>query len=197
MAFKYAVVLTGSISTGKSSVAKIFSSFGWSIIDADIIAHQILDEQFEEIAKLFGTGVVNKEKVLRKKLGKIIFNNKKKRELLESFLHPLIYKKIEQLSSKEDHFKKPYFIDIPLFFETKCYPIEKSLVVYTRKEKQLKRLIKRDGYSEQDALSRIEIQIDIELKRKYATYVIDNNNDMIQLKNECERVKEKILGDFI
>jgi len=196
MAFHYAVVLTGSIATGKSSVATIFSSFGWHIIDADTLAHKILDEQSEEISRLFGKVLVENGKVLRKELGKIIFHDMKKKEELESLLHPLIYEEIEYLSTQEDEYEKPYLIDIPLFFETNRYPIEKSLVVYTRKEKQLKRLMQRDGYNKAEALSRIESQMDIEEKRKSATYVIDNSGDLNHLKHECERVKEIILGDF-
>ena len=196
MAFEYAVVLTGSIATGKSSVADIFTSFGWSVIDADKIAHVLLDEQYKLIATMFGKEYTENNKVKRKELGKLIFKNKKKKEALEGLLHPLIYQKIEDLATKEDTFKNPYLVDIPLFFETKRYPIEKSLVVYTSKEKQLKRLMQRDGYNKQEALSRIESQIDIETKRKMATYIIINMSDLEALTHECNIVKEQILGDF-
>ena len=196
MAFEYAVVLTGSIATGKSTVAEVFSSFGWSVIDADKIAHTILDKQYEAIASMFGEGYIVNSKVKREELGKLIFKDKKKKEELEALLHPLIYQEIEYLSLKEDRFKKPYLIDIPLFFETKRYPIEKSLVVYTTKDEQLKRLMQRNGYNMQEALSRIASQIDIEKKRQMATYVITNINDLEALTNECKSVKEQILGDF-
>ena len=66
MAFEYAVVLTGSIGTGKSSASKIFTSFGFEIIDADKIAHQVLDGQYQKIAQLFGTDLVKNNKVDRK-----------------------------------------------------------------------------------------------------------------------------------
>ncbi len=196
MAFKYAIVLTGSIATGKSTVAKFFSFFGFMVIDADKIAHTILDQEHNKIASMFGNKFVKKNKVKRKKLGKLIFKDKTKKEELEALLHPLIFKEIERLSEIEDRFGKPYLVDIPLFFETKRYPIDSSLVVYTNKETQLKRLMQRDGYNKKEALSRIESQIDIEEKRKRATYLIDNAGDLKQLKNECERVKEKIVKDF-
>jgi len=93
-------------------------------------------------------------------------------------------------------YKKPYFVDIPLFFENERYPIRRHLVVYTPKEQQLERLMQRDRYNEEDALMRIETQIDIEEKRKHATYVIDNSGDLHQLIDECEKVKIEILGDF-
>jgi len=195
MAFKYAIALTGSIATGKSSVAAWLAAQGFHIIDADKVAHRILDEQHQAIAAMFGSALVKEGKVDRKALGAIVFSDSAKREKLEALLHPLIYDEIERLSEKQDQFKKPYFIDIPLFFENERYPIKRSLVVYTPKEQQLERLIQRDGYSEEEAHKRINAQLPVEEKRKRATYVIDNSGTLTQLEKECERVKEEILND--
>jgi len=197
MAFKYAIALTGGIATGKSTVAKAFSTFGFTVIDADSIGHKILDEQYLSISQMFGAEFVEKNKVNRKKLGKIIFEDKTKREYLESLLHPLIFKEIEKLSEQKDKACTPYLIDIPLFFETKRYPIEKSLLVYTDKETQTNRLILRNGYNQDEAKIRIESQLNIEDKREHATYIIDNTSNLLNLNNECKRVHEEIIRDFI
>ena len=66
----------------------------------------------------------------------------------------------------------------------------------SEKEQQLKRLMQRDGYNTEDAQKRIETQIDVNEKRTKATYIIDNTGELNQLQEECERVKEEILGDF-
>ncbi len=195
MAFKYAIVLTGSIATGKSSTVKLLEASGFHIIDADKIAHKILDEQHQAIAEKFGETLVHEGKVDRKALGAIVFSDNTKRKELEALIHPLIYDEIERLSVEQDKLGKPYFIDIPLFFENKRYPIEKSLVVYTTKEQQLERLMQREGYTKEEALNRIQAQIPVEEKRKLATYVIDNSGTLTQLEKECERVKEEILND--
>ena len=195
MAFKYAIALTGSIATGKSSTVKLLEDAGFHIIDADQIAHQILDEQHQSIADLFGETLVSEGKVDRKALGAIVFADSNKRKALEALLHPLIYKEIERLSVEQDKWGKPYFIDIPLFFEGGRYPIEKSLVVYTTEEQQLERLMHREGYTKEEALNRIQTQIPVEEKRKLASYVIDNSGTLTQLEKECERVKEEILND--
>ena len=195
MAFTHAIALTGSISTGKSSAVALLSAWGFHIIDADTIAHQVLDEQHEAISDLFGKNFVREGKVDRKALGAIIFTDSNKRKELEALLHPLIYNEIERLSIEQDRLGKPYFIDIPLFFENGRYPIEKSLVVYATKEQQLERLMKREGYTEEEALNRINTQIPVEEKRKRANYVIDNSGTLTQLEKECERVKEEILND--
>ena len=196
MAFEYAVVLTGSIATGKSSVIKILSGYGFHFIDADKIAHQILDKQYQTIAEMFGAELIVNNKVDRKALGAIVFADPEKRKELEALLHPLIYDEIERQAVIQDRLQEPYIIDIPLFFEGGRYPIEKSLVVYTTQAQQLERLMQRDGYNKEDALKRIESQMDIDEKQKRATYVIDNSGDLNQLQHECKRVKEQILGDF-
>ncbi len=195
MAFKYAIALTGSISTGKSTVLKYFTSFGFHSIDADHIAHEVLEKQSDNIAELFGKSLIVEGKVDRKALGKIVFSDVRKRKMLEALLHPLIYNEIEVLSAKEDLLGKPYLVDIPLFFEGGRYPIEKSLVVYATQTQQLDRLIHREGYTREEALARINTQISVEEKSKMATYVIDNSGTLTQLKQECERVKEEILND--
>jgi dephospho-CoA kinase len=196
MAFTYAVVLTGSIATGKSSVAKIFKAFDFTIIDADSIAHQLLDRHAQEIIKLFGEHVQKGKVIDRQALGSIVFQDIQKRTALEALLHPLIYDEITRLATLEDKKKKPYLVDIPLFFETNRYPIKKVLVVYTPKSLQLQRLMQRNGCSEDEAQSRIAMQIDIEEKKQKATYLIDNSYDIEHLQEECDKIREQIVGDF-
>jgi len=196
MAFQYAVVLTGSIGTGKSSTAGILEKLGLQIIDADSIAHKILNEEHQAIGKLFGSHLIHDEIVDRKALGEIVFEDTKKRKRLEELLHPLIYIKIEYLAAKLDKNKIPYLVDIPLFFEGNRYPITKSLVVYTPIGLQLQRLMRRDNSNTIDAQKRIDTQISIEEKRAKADYVIDNSGTLAQLEHECRRVYDEILKDF-
>ena len=194
MAFKYAVVLTGGIATGKSTVAKFFSSEGFNIIDADKIAHLMLDLHQDKIAELFGQHCVVDGKVARKELGKLIFANPSEKLRLEKLLHPLIFDEIERQSIELDTLKKRYIIDIPLFFESKGrYPIKRSIVVYTEPNIQLQRLMLRDGSTKIEAQQRIDSQFPIEEKRDLATYIIDNSKDLKNLHQECIRVKEELL----
>jgi len=194
MAFKYAVVLTGGIATGKSTVAKFFLSEGFNIIDADKIAHSILDLHQDKIAELFGQHCVVDGKVARKELGKLIFANPSEKLRLEKLLHPLIFDEIERQSIELDTLKKRYIIDIPLFFESKGrYPIKRSIVVYTEPNIQLQRLMLRDGSTKIEAQQRIDSQLPIDEKRDLATYIIDNSKDLKNLHQESIRVKEKLL----
>jgi len=196
MAFKNAIVLTGGIATGKSTVANIFKEYGFEIIDADKIAHETLDLHHQEIAELFGSEYVEEGKVIRKKLGALIFGDEKEKARLEALLHPLIFEEIEKESIELDKKEEPYLVDIPLFFETNRYPIEKSIVVYIPQQMQLERLMKRDNSTQQEAQSRIDAQMDIEEKKHKATYLIENKKDLEALKRVCDKVKIKIEEDF-
>ncbi|WP_323589998.1 dephospho-CoA kinase [Aliarcobacter butzleri] len=191
--FKNAIALTGGISTGKSTVCNLLKLHGFLTIDADKIAHKLLDENSSKIEELFGKEYVENGKVLRKELGKIIFSNEENKLKLEALLHPLIKEEIIKESKIYEEQNKPYFVDIPLFFEKMHYPIFKSLVIYTPKELQIQRLMKRDNIDEKEAKLKISNQMDIEEKRKLANIVIDNSKDLKHLQNEVERVIGEII----
>ncbi|WP_310439253.1 dephospho-CoA kinase [Sulfuricurvum sp.] len=192
MAFEYAIALTGGIATGKSTVASLLGLNGLRIIDADTIAHRILDEHSAWVVERFGDAFVKNGKVDRSALGKIIFADPEAKKELESFLHPKIRAAIEEQSEKQDRLKYPYLIDIPLFFETSSYPIKNSVVVYTPKALQLERFMKRNGFSEEESLRRIESQMDIDEKKARATWVIDNSSNLKHLQRECEQFVDTI-----
>jgi dephospho-CoA kinase len=192
MAFEYAIALTGGIATGKSTVASLLGLNGLRIIDADTISHRILDENSAWVAEHFGAEFVSGTKVKRSELGKKIFADPVAKKKLEDFLHPKIRAAIEEASAKQDALKYPYLIDIPLFFETSSYPIKNSVVVYTPKSLQLERFMKRNGFSEEESLRRIESQMDIEEKKNRATWVIDNASNLKHLQKECEEFVETI-----
>lgn len=191
--FKNAIVLTGGIATGKSTTASLFMLHGFLTIDADKIAHKLLDLNTNIIQEMFGPEYIQNNKVLRKELGKLIFNSPKDKEKLENFIHPLIKEEIIKEASVFEAQNKPYLIDIPLFFEKGNYAIDRSIVVYTPKDIQIQRLMNRDNSAKDDAISRIENQMDIEKKKDLSTYVIDNSLDLKNLQKEVERVKKEIL----
>ncbi|QOY54615.1 dephospho-CoA kinase [Candidatus Sulfurimonas marisnigri] len=197
MAFKYAIALTGGIATGKSTVASLLALNGMRVIDADSISHEILDASSSWVRENFGDEYVNGSKVDRAKLGSLVFSNVDAKKKLEEFLHPKIRAEIELRSIKQDSFKFPYLIDIPLFFENGAYDIKDCVVVYTPSDIQLERFMKRNGYSKDESLRRIASQMPIEEKKKRATWVIDNSKNLKHLQQECEEfvdmIKEKYL----
>jgi dephospho-CoA kinase len=140
--------------------------------------------------------VLNK-KVNRAKLGEIVFSDHHAKKKLEDYLHPKIRKEIEKQSIKQDSFKFPYLIDIPLFFENGNYDIKESVVVYTPKDIQLERFIKRNGYTKEESLKRINSQMPIDEKKSKATWVIDNSKDLKHLQQEVEDFVAKIKEQYL
>ncbi len=191
---KNAIVLTGGIATGKSTASALMQLFGFRVIDADKIAHEVLDNSILEIEEAFGKEYIKDYKVDRKALGALVFADANKRAKLEAIVHPKIKDEILTKAKEQEKLGKPYLIDIPLFFEREgAYNIEKSIVVYAPLELQLKRLMQRDSLSKEEAMQRINAQLPIEVKKQKATFLIDNSKDLTHLQKECERVKEEIL----
>ena len=188
------IVITGSIATGKSTVCELLREQKYSIIDADGIAHSVLDQNCQNISELFGSEYIIDGHVDRKKLGSLIFKNKDEKQKLENLLHPLIreiiLKKCNELSARE----KLFFVDIPLFYETKAYPFDNVAVVYAPRKVQIQRLMQRNNMSVEDALERIDSQIDIETKKQKADFVIDNSGSKEALKETLKIFLQRITG---
>ncbi len=197
MAFEYAIALTGGIATGKSTVASLMALNGMRVIDADTISHEILDASSSWVQETFGEEYINGSKVNRTKLGSLVFSDDGKKKVLEEFLHPKIRAEIEKRSIKQDGFKFPYLIDIPLFFENGAYDITDSVVVYTPRDVQLERFIKRNKYSEEESLKRIASQMPIDEKKSKATWIIDNSKNLKHLQREVEDFVEIIKAKYL
>jgi len=193
--FPNAYVITGSIASGKSTVVNLLKERGFSVIDADVIAHEQLEICKREIVEVFGEQILDEAgKIERKKLGAIVFNEPKKLKNLEQILHPKIKAEILSKASQLEHLGQVYFVDIPLFFEKKeRYAEFKNVaVIYAPKELLLSRLMSRNALSLEDAKARVELQMDIEQKKKMAKFVIDNSNGRENLELELEKFLKQI-----
>lgn len=188
MNFEYAIALTGGIGSGKSTTASLLKLYGYSVIDADKIAHEILEQNTQEIVKVFGNSILNaEENIDRSKLGDIVFKDHALKQQLENILHPKIKEAIKHQADKLDEKKVPYFIDIPLFFETNHYPIKEVLLIFAKEEIQIQRIKKRNNFDNQTIMQRIKAQIPLKKKIKMASYVINNNGSLENLQKEIEK----------
>lgn len=173
--------LTGSIATGKSTIANMFKELNIEVIDADLIAREVVEPgkpAYLEIVKTFGEAILLENKELnRKALGEVVFNDEDKRKKLNKIIHPAIRKEMIAQRDKLIELNHPAIVmDIPLIYESGLEDyVEKIVVAYVTEKTQLKRLIKRDQCTKEEALSRIHSQINIEEKAKKADAIIDNN----------------------
>lgn len=193
--FPNAYVITGSIASGKSTVVNLLKERGFSVIDADVIAHEQLEICKGEIVKEFGEQILDEAgKIDRKKLGAIVFREPKKLKNLEQILHPKIKAEILSKASQLEALGQVYFVDIPLFFEKKeRYAEFKNVaVIYAPKELLLSRLMSRNAINLEEAKARVELQIDIEQKREMAKFVIDNSGDRENLELELDKFLKQI-----
>ena len=190
--------LTGSIGTGKSTIAKKLIERNIPVIDADLIAREVVEpgkEAYEKIVETFGEEILQEDQTLdRKKLGAIVFEDETKRKALNEIVHPAIRK--EMLAQRDAYMKQKepcVVLDIPLLYESKLtHFVEKVIVVYTDREVQLERILKRDHITKEEALQRINAQIDVKEKAKWADAVIDNNGTI----EESERQLLDILANW-
>ena len=187
--------LTGNIACGKSTVAAIFKELGATLIDADKVARDIVGKDKPTLGKIinhFGNEVINKDGTLnREKLGRKVFNDKNQRQILNDITHPEIFKEINNLIEKyRSEGQKIVIIEAALIVEREKLKkiIDKLIVVSTSKDIQIKRLKDRDGFSKEQAILRINSQIPIEEKIKHADYVIHNDSDISNIKNQVETI---------
>lgn len=185
--------LTGGIATGKSTVSEILKNNGYTVIDADIIAREVVrigKPSYEKIKESFGNEVLleNKE-INRKKLGSIVFNDIYKLSLLNELTHPYIYEEIlNQINKNKEKNRQIIFIDIPLLFEEED-KIKKSGIEFDQiwlvasdEDIQVQRLMKRDKISKEEAIKKINLQMNLKEKIDKSDLVIYNNSSKKELE---------------
>ena len=191
--------LTGGIGTGKSTVARRLVEKGYRVIDADVISRSIIekDEVIKEILEKIDKDLFENGKINRKKLAQIVFKDEKKLDVLNSIMHPLIIREMKKEIEKQRKIYDIVIVDMPLIFEMK---IEKEfdviLLVYASKQVQIKRIVQRDGRTEEEAESIINSQIDLEFKRKRSDYILENNGTLEHLYAKTDKILKEIEKDI-
>lgn len=186
--------LTGSIASGKSTVSQMLKELGYPVVDADLVARQVVEPQTEtllSIEKAFGPEVIREDGSMdREKVGEIIFNDPASRKKLNDIIHPAIRK--EMLRQRQVHLDagcETVVMDIPLLFESKLqHMVDKILVVSVSEQEQLRRLIERNHFTEQEARARIASQLPMSVKEAGADEVLDNNGTIEDTKRQLMRI---------
>lgn len=189
------VGLTGIIGSGKSTVSRKLSELGYPVIDLDGIAQSLLSlkDVIDYVREIIGEDAIKDGKVDRKRLAERVFEDESALRKLESIIHPLVVKimeeRIEELRREN---KNVVFVDGPLIFEAGIEGMfDKIVVVYAEEEQVLKRMEKR-GFKKDDVLLRLKRQLPLEYKVERAHHVIYNTGEEEDLKLEVERLVKKI-----
>ncbi|WP_290773992.1 dephospho-CoA kinase [Anaerofustis sp.] len=183
--------LTGSIGTGKSTASKILKKeFDIPIIDADVISREAVQKGSIGILKIkdaFGSDfILNNGELNRVKMGNLVFNDNKARELLESIIHPVVMNRYDTLVRKYKEEGHSYVVyDCPLLIEEDLIGVvDVVMLIYSNKDIQLQRVMLRDNLTEEEALKRIYSQMSIDEKKRYADIVIDNSGTVESLREK-------------
>ena len=195
------VGLTGGIGSGKSLAASFFKELGAHIIDADQLSRDLVhpgQTALKEIVNYFGKNILDSTGNLnRRKLAKIVFQDSKKKSVLEEILHPKIFKKEQEVFLKictKDSFAI-VIIDAALLIESGNYKhVNKVIVVRSSEESQIQRILSRNAISFDEAVARIKNQMSLEEKIKYADFILDNNMQQEDLLQKVQELYPKLLS---
>ena len=190
------IAITGNVATGKSTVCRILKDHGAYTLSSDTIIHQLLANDpscIEQVISLFGSKVITDKKIDRKKVADIVFNDEEKLKALESLLHPLLLRRIdEEFKKVEAEGKENYFVvELPLVQEIgREKDFDLIVAVVSDNDEAMKRFTQA-GFTRNGFLKRNARQWDPEKKATHADYAIENDGTFEDLKQKIlEMIKE-------
>ena len=188
--------LTGGVASGKTTVSDFFKGLGISVIDADVISHEVTQPDgsaFEEIISSFGSNILDENGLIdRKKMRAIIFDDASKKEMLERIIHPKVREEMfDSVSKSNDHY---LIVSVPLLVETGMNQMmDRTLVVDCSEETQIERLIHRDKITLDEAKSILRNQTSRSNRLKAADDLIVNEKNVTlnELEKEVLELNER------
>ena len=193
------VAITGNIASGKSEAEKIIQSIGYPVFDTDVINKDILEnnqEIVEEIKSAFFSYDITDQygSIDKIKLANVVFNNQHLKLILENILHRVIWEKLEEIFKLYSD-KNVIFVSVPQLFEAGWEKrFDKIVFVSADVNTRLMRLIKRNNYTKEYAQKRIDAQQSEDIKIKKSDFVVFNNSDFSNLKNQITDILNKIVN---
>lgn len=190
--------LTGGIGSGKSTVAALMAEQGFTIIDADRIARDIVEPgmpALAELARAFGEDILNEDGTLnRGLLAQRAFSDEKRTQLLNGIMHPRIDEETQQrFESARANGEQVVIYDMPLLVDKGLHEgMDQTVVVDVDVETRVKRLVEHRGLDEEDARRRIAAQIDDDARLAVADIIIDNNGSLEDLKPQVKSLVDKL-----
>ena len=187
--------ITGGIASGKSTVTNFLRQKGFEVVDADALVHQLQKpggRLYQILVEHFGEKVLLEDGELnRPLLASLIFSNSDEREWSKETQGQIIREELGSLRDKLAQTENVFFMDIPLLFEQDYAPwFDETWLVYVSRDTQLDRLMNRDQLSKESAETRLASQWPLEEKKKFATYILDNNDSREQLLSQVVTLLE-------
>lgn len=189
------VAITGNIASGKSQVENYLMSKGYKVLDTDVVAHNLLENDFIKnnvINEFAGYDICENSKISRPKLGTIVFKNNDLKKKLEGILHPVIKEEISKFFEQNKNEKKA-FVSVPLLFEVGFEKLfDKTILIFADNRIRLERLLNRNNISAEEAQQRLNSQISQDKKLSLADCIIYNDKSIDDLYSEVDKVIESL-----
>ncbi len=196
------VGLTGQTGAGKSTVSKVFSANGFSVINADLVARKVVEKGtscLDEIADFFGSSIISEDGTLnRKALAAIVFSDKAKLETLNTIIYPYITGEIlRQIRSFASNGEKFILLDAPTLFESRADDFCEIIIsVLADADIREKRIISRDSLTQDEARKRMNSQYDEDFFISHSDYIIHNNGELDAVNEISKEVSDRIKDLF-
>lgn len=194
--------LTGGIGSGKSTISEMLMKKGFDIIDADIVAREVLNKYPEiicEIKENFGEGFVDENnKLKRRELGNFIFAVQGRRKKYEEIIMPFIVKDIfYRINQLDEKGKEVCILDAATLIENNLHKyMDVTILVWVDSSTQLERIKNRDKLPHSEIVNRINSQMSLEEKIKFADYIIDNSKSLKDTEEELNTTLREIGRNF-
>ncbi len=188
--------LTGGMGSGKTTVSRVFRNLGIPIFNSDLVAREIVNTNSKAIASVknfFGNQIYKDDGLDRKALADIVFNHPDKLKKLNNIVHPLVAIEFEKWCN--EHQSVPYIIkESAILFESGAHQdLDRIIVVYSQKEERIRRIIKRDGLSREEIVSRMKSQWDDGTRNKLGDFIIIND-DIETILPQVMELHEVLIG---
>lgn len=192
--------VTGGVGTGKSTVAGMFRQLGATVLDADVIAHQVMEPNrlpWRQIIKTFGDEVLNEDRTInRRRLAAVVFTDAERRAKLEAIIHPRVLREIKAKLHRLRRSRRipAAVVDVPLLVEANASGLVDALVVVTAPpDVQRARLRTMHGWTEEDTEARIGAQLALSAKVALADHVIDNGDGVDKTRTQVRRLWNQLV----
>ena len=191
--------VTGGIGTGKSTVARMFHQLGATVLDADAIAHKLMEPRklaWRRIVAAFGNGVLNADQTVnRRRLAAVVFADDELRRRLEAILHPGVMREIRRQAHQLGRSRRvpAVVLDVPLLVEVGAQDLADVLVVVTApRAAQRERLKKQHGWTDDEIEARMRAQWDLAAKAALADHVVDNGNGVDATRTQVTQIWRRL-----
>ncbi len=193
--------VTGGLGTGKSTVAGMFKRLGAVVLDADHMAHHVMEPKrlaWRQIVKMFGEGVLNDDETIdRRRLAALVFGDETKRRQLERLVHPRVLREIKQTLRRLRRARKvrAVVLDVPLLFEVGAQRQADALVVVTAPPPVARgRLMTKHGWTQEEIDARMRAQWELSAKVALADHVVDNSDGMDATRTQVKRLWNQLVA---